>query len=423
MLGSPYQPDPASAKGDYAEGPKYDITRWIVFGFVVRFLLMLIIHFSGAEKSMSLTRDAFLYDRVGWEIAQYYESQGMGGWPARVTGVIDFGWEHFIGIVYYILGHEPLFIKMVCVVIGSLVPLLHYRTTKIVTNDSSIAFLALMLSTFFPTQVYYSALMVRDSVSAFGVSLIFLGLAEFIRKASSTWSLKLALGFLIMLGLRSYLASMLAVIIPASLVITALVSSGGRSRSIAGLGVICVAAAGIVFFAPQLIGEVDTQFTDLEYINKVRSKMNRGTGAMFDSGSVTSVGSDVVETITSFAVGLYFFFFSVNPTQLGSIRQIMALPEVILVVFGTFYSIKGGFVLWRERRDIILPLLIPTLIMTLGYSAATTNGGPLMRWRMQLIGVYLILGATGYIASSRSRQGGYQQESQPAYDQSQGQLL
>jgi hypothetical protein len=42
-------------------------------------------------------------------------------------------------------------------------------------------------------------------------------------------------------------------------------------------------------------------------------------------------------------------------------------------------------------------------VLTLGYSAATTNGGPLMRWRMQLIGIYLIMGATGLITSIRAR--------------------
>jgi hypothetical protein len=400
----------APMDGNYSEGPVYDISRWLVLGFAVRLLLMLIIHFSGAEKSMSLTRDAFLYDRVGAEIAQYYVSGGIESWPDRVTGVVDFGWEHFIGLVYYFFGHDQLYIKMVCVIIGSLVPFVHYRMTKIVTNDSTIAYTALILSIFFPTQVYYSTLMVRDAISSFAVSLIFLGLAEYIRQASAGWWLKVGLGFLIMLGLRSYLATMLVLIVPASFLITALVSSGGRGRALAGMMTLGIATAGIVFVAPQLIGEVDTQFTDLDYINKVRTKMNRGSGAMFD-GSVTTVGSDLVETAISFAVGLYFFFFSVNPTQLGSVRQIIALPEVLLVVFGTFYSFKGGVVLWKERRDIILPLLIPTLIMTLGYSAATTNGGPLMRWRMQLIGVYLILGATGFITSRRRGSVAYEQNS------------
>ncbi len=389
--------------GNYAEGPRYHISRWIVTGFVVRLMLMVVIHISGAEKSLNLTKDAFLYDQVGLEIAQYYASGGLAEWPARVTRVVDFGWEYFIGFVYYLFGHSPLIVKLTCVIAGSLVPLVHYRTALIVTNDTRIAFTVLFLSVFFPTQLYYSALMVRDSVSALAVSLVFLGLAEFIRKTSPTWFVTLGVGFLIMIGLRSYLAAMLALIIPVSFLITAMVASGGRGRAVVGTLALGFALLATILFAPELVGELDTQFTDLNYINKVRTKMNVGGGAMFSSGGVTEIGSDIIETISSFAVGLYFFFFSVNPAQLGSIRQIMALPEVVLVVFGVYYSIRGGFVLWRERRDIFLPLLIPTLVLTLGYSAATTNGGPLMRWRMQLIGIYLIMGATGLITSIRAR--------------------
>ncbi|MEL7500624.1 MAG: glycosyltransferase family 39 protein [Planctomycetota bacterium] len=375
------------------------VQRIILAGFLIRIVLMFGIHVSGAEESMRLTKDAFLYDEVGQQIAEYYHTQGATQWPTRVTRVVDFGWEHTIGVVYYLVGHQPIAIKMICVFAGTLIPLIHYRTASIITNDSRIALLVLVLSAFFPTQVYYSTLMVRDSVAALAVSTLFLGVAEYVCRSSNYWWVYVAIGFLGMLGLRSYLASMLAVVIPISLMLTAFVSEGGRTRAVSGVVILGILLFGVITFAPELVGEVDTQFTDLNYINKVRGKMNHGSGAMF-SGGVTEVGKDITDTITSFGVGLYFFFFSVNFAQIGSMRQIMALPEVFLVIFGTVFSLRGGYVLWKERRDLILPVLIPTLVLTLGYSAATTNGGPLMRWRMQLVGVYLILAATGWVCWS-----------------------
>ncbi|MEM9941750.1 MAG: glycosyltransferase family 39 protein [Planctomycetota bacterium] len=411
------EPMNSTVSGDYVAGPVYSISKWIWFAFLLRLVLMVFIHFTEVDKSMSLTKDAFLYDRVGTEMANYFSSNGQQPWPSRVEGYVDFCWEWFIGLTYYTFGHEPLLIKLVTVVTGALVPLLHYRMAKIVTNDSKISVTVLLVSAFFPTQVYYSALMVRDSISAFAVSLTLLGVVEFIRKATDTWPLKLIIGFVLILGLRSYLASLLAVIIPMSLLVTSFVSSGSRGRAMAGTLLIGITAVGSLILAPNLINELDTQYTDLEYVNKVRGKMNVGSGAMF-SGDVSEVGNSLIDTATSFAVGLYFFFFSVNPAQLTSIRQIIALPEVAIVILGSFYAVKGGFVLWRERRDVILPVLIPTLIMTLGYSAATTNGGPLMRWRMQLLGVYLILGATGFVTSTRGQTTQYE----PAYDE-QGYLI
>ena len=283
----------------------------------------------------------------------------------------------------------------------------------IVTDDAKIGLTVLILSAMFPTQVYYSALMVRDSVSALSVSLLFLGLAQYIRHTTFFWWVTFFTGFLMLTALRSYLASLLAIIIPVSFLITALVSQGGRTRVVSGMLALLVAVFCVTTFAPELIGELDLQYTDVDYVNKVRNKMNSGSGAMFADGSVTEVGGGLIDTISSFAVGLYFFFFSVNPTQIGSIRQIMALPEVLLVASGTYYSFKGAWTLWKERREIFLPLIIPTLVMTLGYSAATTNGGPLMRWRMQLLCVYLILAATGVITSYRARHNIRFQSDQP----------
>ena len=316
--------------------------RWILIAFAVRLMLMLVIHISGADVSMNLTKDAFLYDRVGREIGEYYRSGGATSWPARVTGVVDFGWEHFIGIVYYIVGYHPLAIKFICVLAGTLVPWVHYRTAMIVTDDEKIGITVLVLSSLFPTQVYYSALMVRDSVSALSVSLLFLGLAQYIRHTTFFWWVTFFTGFLILTALRSYLASLLAIIIPVSFLITALVAKGGRARAVSGMLALLVAVVGVTIFAPELVGELDLQYTDVDYVNKVRNKMNSGSGAMFADGSVTEVGSGLLDTLSSFAVGLYFFFFSVNPTQIESIRQIMALPEVFLVA--------SGHLLFSQRR-------------------------------------------------------------------------
>ena len=143
--------------------------------------------------------------------------------------------------------------------------------------------------------------MVRDSISAFSVSLLFLGLAQFIRKTTFWWWLNFLIGFLILVSLRSYLASVLGVVIPMSFLVTAVVSHGGRARAMAGIFVIGVTVAGVMVLAPALVGEVelDTQFTDLNYINKVRTKMNHGSGAMYADGSVTQVGYCLLYTSPS----------------------------------------------------------------------------------------------------------------------------
>ncbi len=387
------------------------VIRWLLIAFGLRLGLMLLIHFTGAEKSLSLTKDSFLYDRVGLEMAEYFRTGDAAYWPTRVSGFIDFGWEYVIGCIYYLTGHQPLAIKILCVMAGTLTPLVHYRTAALVTGDQRVARLVLILSVLFPTQVYYSTLMVRDTVATLGISLIFLGIAEYIANSKSAWMIYMAIGWGVMISMRSYLAAILGVTVPLGFVVALLVGGGGEDASrgkLALIGLLMVAVmAGVVGFAPEMLAEVDTQFTDLSYINKIRRKLNKGSGAFFQSGEATQIGEDVTDTAVSFGVGIYFFFFSINPSSLDSIRQFMALPEVVLVAVGAIYSIRGARVLWNERRYAFTALMVPTLVITFGYSVATTNGGPLMRWRMQLLGVYLVLAATGLLATrlraSRSR--------------------
>ncbi len=382
------------------------LIRWVFIGFAIRLGLMLLIHFSGAEQGLSLTKDSFLYHNVGSQMAEYFRTGDAASWPIRVSGVIDFGWEYFIGFVYYFTGDQPLAIKFVCVLAGTLVPVVHCRMAYLVTGDERVAKLALVLSMLFPTQIYYSTLMVRDSIATLAVSLIFLGVVEYVAKPVSPWLLHLGIGFGMMVLMRSYLAAIMAATIPLGFVAAALVGgSGAVARGKAALGFVLVAGLliGVVGFAPEMVAEVDTQFTDLSYINKVRRKLNKGSGAFYAPGEVTEIGENVTDTTISFVVGLYFFFFSVNPSSLNTVRQFMALPEVVLVAVGTFYSIRGARVLWAERRYLFTVLIVPTIVITFGYSVATTNGGPLMRWRMQLLGVYLVVAATGILASRVQR--------------------
>ncbi len=380
------------------------ITRWLVIGFILRFVLMLLIHFTGADKSLGLTKDGFLYDKVGLELAEYLRTGDPAYWPSRLQRFTDFGWEFFVGVVYFFAGHQPVLVKLFCVIVGTITPLIHYRTALLVTGDQRVAKLALVLSILFPTQVYYSTLMVRDSLATMGVSLVFLAITEYTSRAiSSRWMLHGALGMAIVVSLRSYLAAILCVTIPLGFLAASMFSGVGGSESrgkLALAGVILAAVlAGVIGFAPEMLSEIDTQFADLSYINKIRRKMNQGSGAFFQSGNVTEIGEDVTGTAVSFGVGIYFFFFSINPSSLNTIRQFMALPEVVLVAVGAIYSIRGAKVLWNERRYVFTVLMVPTFVITVGYSVATTNGGPLMRWRMQLLGVYLIMAATGLMAT------------------------
>ena len=378
-----------------------DVRRWIVFAFVARFALAMFFEVSGVERSMRLTRDAFLYERVGAELADYWRSDGATPWPSRVGATpLDCLFEYEVGVVSYLSGGSLLLIRLINVIAGTLVPLVVWKTARLLF-DPVVSRRALIGSAFFPTQVYYSAIGVRDAQSTLAMCLVFYGLTAIVAQRSAGRSaLALPAGLLLIAGFRTYMFTLIVVMIPLSWAAAAvLIRSSGKARFLSRavtVGVLCGAIAGGLGLNSVFSGNEGSQITDVNFLNKIRQKMNRGGGALYDEGEVPLLFEDAGSTATAIGVGLYHFLFSVNPTEIDSARQFMALPEVLLVVVA-IPSLWRGFL--RARRHYPLELAAPLLIalaITFAYSSVATNGGPMMRWRLQTVNVYIIIAALGW---------------------------
>lgn len=119
----------------------------------------------------------------------------------------------------------------------------------------------------------------------------------------------------------------------------------------------------------------------LDSWNAIRRQLNSGSGALYKDDSVPRVGESAVETMQSVTVGIYFFFLSVDPTDVRSVRQWLVLPEVLLVLYMMPSLYRGFWCVMRHHRFEFLSVLLVAAAITLAYSAATTNAGPLLRCR------------------------------------------
>ncbi len=376
-----------------------DVKRWLWFGFLMRFLLMLLINVSEADEQLRLTRDGFLYEQIGISISDYFLTNGASPWPTRVDTVLDALYEWETGIVFYLTGNSVFAMKLLNVIVGSAVPFVVWQTAKLVF-DSRISRIALIAAVFFPTQVYYSTLMVRDTQSTMAMSLISLGLTAIAKRGSVLQVLSLPVGLLLIAGLRTYLFSVLIVVIPIGWVLAFLFLKSRIKRKVlvTVFWVLMICLAGITSIGVNSIfsGNEEAAITDITFLNKIRRKMNHGKGAMHSREDLPNIGEDVVETSMAYVIGLYYFFFSVSPTEFTSHRQLMAIPEVVLVVFAIPALFRGGCRIWKHY---LFPLFVPilmTLIVTIAYSGVATNGGPLMRWRLQTVNVYILVAAVGW---------------------------
>lgn len=374
------------------------ILRVFWMGFMLRTGLVLTLQATGLERSLKLTKDAFLYDRVGKQIAEHYRTNGGTSWPSRVTGIMDHLYEHFVGVTYYLTDDSMLVVRLVNVLAGCLVILITWRMARYIT-DAETAYRCGVWACFFPTQFYYSCLPVRDAQSTLGMTLVFLGMTAVSASGKRTHIMALPIGLLLTAGYRTYVASVLAFLVPAGWLVAFLISrSRQKSRfigRIALLGVIALGLAGPAGVEKMFSTGKAGQITNMEYWNSTRQKMNRGSGALYGDEEVPEIGKSIVDTVQGVAIGLYFFFVSVNPTELDSIRQWMALPEVLIVLYMIPKLYRGFRRIMRYHRFEFLAVLFVAAAITFAYSSVTTNAGPLMRWRLQVANVYIIMAAIG----------------------------
>ena len=143
-----------------------------------------------------------------------------------------------------------------------------------------------------------------------------------------------------------------------------------------------------------------------QYGNLEQLQINRLDTA---SRSNSGFGKDVDVSTTQGAlsvipVGMLYLLFAPFPWDVGSLRQNLTLPEMVIwwasfpmLVLGVWFSIK-----YRLRQ--IFPILIFTSMLSLAYSMFQGNLGNAYRQRAQLLVFYFIFVAVGFVLVKEKRE-------------------
>ena len=76
---------------------------------------------------------------------------------------------------------------------------------------------------------------------------------------------------------------------------------------------------------------------------------------------------------------------SINPNKLTRTRQLLAIPEMLFLLYCIPYIFIGVKEGWRRAPDKLLPILLFGAVIAGVYASATTNMGALYRWRAQAL--------------------------------------
>ena len=374
--------------------------KLFIGALLARLSIVFVFTATDAIRTLHLSPDSLRYHREGVVIASQMAA-GNFNWP----NWIDNAWFQFTGFIYYLLAPEPFLIQLINITLGALTPILVYHLVARAYENQQCARWAAILTAFFPSFIYWSCLMLKDSLSIFAMALLVLSLVSIRQKFNVKWLLSIGFTLLVFIGIREYMFFVTIFFIlvsffpvegkrtgPLIIKLTLLVVLLGAGTYVAGFGIL-----GLDYIK-------SSHYFDLEYINQSRVNIgDHGSGAFFDDPSQALWGKDITSTLKAAGAAIYFFLVSVDLTRLGSIRQLMALPEVLLTICLIPSLFRGVVYSWRNFRQQSLPLMIFAFGIMAVYSSAATNMGAMFRWRMQAMPFILAFIVLGLVAKGRGK--------------------
>jgi hypothetical protein len=134
-------------------------------------------------------------------------------------------------------------------------------------------------------------------------------------------------------------------------------------------------------------------------MSRIDQARNAGSGFGKDVDVQTTEGA-----LTVIPLGLVYLLFAPFPWQLASLRQSIALPEMLiwwaafpLLVLGWWYALK-------HRLRQVAPIVLFTTMLTLAYAVFQGNVGTAYRQRSQLLVFYFIFVAVGAVLMLEKRE-------------------
>jgi hypothetical protein len=370
------------------------LLRVFILGVLVRIIVATIIHMGQYEEFFG--GDANTYSVYGISLAaswhgdkyhlaryQSFVASGAGAW----------GMLYMVAAVFELVGENLYAIQLINASIGSATAVIVYSSAQHLFSNKHVSRVACLLVCFFPSLVLWSSQALKDGLIVLVLALAILCTLRLMTQISLAYVVLLTGCLSALLTLRFYTFYMMAVAVAGSFLI------GMKSLSPQGFvrRFIAVVAIGFVFTWFGIAQYAGTQLSRYGNIQMVQmSRMDQARSA--ESGFLKDVDVQTTEgALTAIPVGFLYLLFAPFPWQLGSLRQSMALPEMViwwcsfpLLVLGLWYGV-------RHRLRDISPILIFTTMLTLAYSVVQGNVGTAYRQRSQLLVFYFIFVAVGAV--------------------------
>ena len=372
--------------------------KYLYLGAVlVRVLVGAAIFFTGYLEFFA--GDAVTYDYFGWELAKIWsgEAQYTHWVLSRVQTMGHNGMFYWVAAGYMVLGRSPFLLTVVQIVVVSLIPVLVYKTARLLFDSIPVARYAALMTAFFPSMIIWSSMLLKDSIVIF----LFCVTVYFSLKLQMENKIRHAVpaltAMVLIFPIRGYVFyfSLLAVVASYLMSRYGGVTVAALAARLRGLCLI-----GILLFAMGFddIAKQQVNANLLEQVQISRVDMARRADSGFDTGANVSTLSGAVSFLPR---GVMYLLFAPFPWEGGGLRKMLAVPEMLVwyalfpfCVMGMLYTARMLF-----RRALIIFLF--TVQLTLFYAIFQGNVGTAHRQRTQVFVFYFIFTSAGLVYSRR----------------------
>jgi 4-amino-4-deoxy-L-arabinose transferase-like glycosyltransferase len=274
-------------------------------------------------------------------------------------------------------------------VVGALTPIVIFEI-GLLLYDRRVATVAMLLTAFFPQIMFWSAAIYKDSAVMLCIAL-------------SIWAILRLKRRFQLVPLAIYLAaagSLIWLRFYIFYVVIAATAAGflvGQRRGLAFRLISQVAVVTCLFLVLLLTPSgkemlAQNRFLDLSTLQASRSDLAVRGGSGFAADADVSTPEGLIQVLP---VGVTYLLFAPFPWMVNSVRQLLALPDVLVWYALMPALLRGLFFALRHRLRETMPILVFTMSLTLAYGAFLGNAGTAYRQRTQIMMFYFVFIADG----------------------------
>ncbi|HEV7903659.1 MAG TPA: glycosyltransferase family 39 protein [Pyrinomonadaceae bacterium] len=344
--------------------------------------------------------DALTYDIQGDLLTQVWRGQVDYREFARGRLNDFLGMPYLVAGIYMIVGRNSLAVQLFNAVLGAATAVVIYVCAQRIFKNMRVARLAALLVAFYPSLILWSSQALKDAPIVLLLTVTTLSTLKLGEKFSVKYLAVLLFSLFGLLSLRFYIFYIMIVAVGSGFIIgTRQLNAQSFARQL--LLVLCV-GLGLLYLGVLRTATVQLEdYANLETVQRSRQDLAASAQSGFGQDVDVSTTSGALSVIP---LGFVYLLFAPFPWQMGSLRQSITLPEMMLW-WGSFpLLVLGGWFTLKYRLRQALPIILFTTMLTLAYSIFQGNVGTAYRQRSQLLVFYFIFVAVGFVLLRERRE-------------------